>query len=214
MLDILAAEADPRFASRLRLLLSSSGLCVRFANSGAAALAALERQRPDAFLVGLSLPDSQGEELIGVARKLYAELPIIVLSVVEAAPRIVNSIKAGANGYLLKCDVATRLVPALRGLDKGAVALSDRAARVVLDALQAQDGKNAGQGETRERTLSPREIQVLEMLAHGYTYSDCATALDMSVNTLRTHVRTIYKKLAINSRTEAVREAVRRGLVE
>lgn len=211
---ILVAEDDLRFAAALKLLLDTHGLRSRFAPTGAAALEMLQQQRPDAFLVDLGLPDLDGEKLIEFARKRHAELPIIVLSVIDVAPRIVNAIKAGASGYLLKCDAAAKLLPALRSLEHGGVALSDLAARVVLGAMQAAADGPVTRNAVQEKLLSRRETQVLEVLARGYTYSDCATALDMSVNTLRTHVRTIYKKLEINSKTEAAREALRRGLVE
>ncbi len=150
----------------------------------------------DVALVDIGLPDISGVE---VARRLKArnpELEIMMLTVFEDEERIFQSLRAGATGYLLKRTPPAELLQAVRELAAGGSPMTGRIARRVVQAFHgpARSGQE----------LTPREREVLDLLAEGRRYREISRRLGLSLETVRTHIRHIYEKLQVHSRTEAV----------
>lgn len=206
---LLVVEDNAAFRALLVTLLSPR-FTVDAAATVRAALARARAARPVAAVVDLGLPDGDGTELVRGLRDLYADLAIVVLTVDDASERVLGALAAGANGYLTKDRVTFELNDALDAARSGGTPLSPRVAAHVVNALR-----------TTSRPAPPRppvlltesERRVLEQLARGLTYDQVGLVLDISINTVRSRVRTLYEKLEVVSRTEALVTAARLGLV-
>lgn len=201
---VLVVESDPAFGAAIAALLDASGLHVERADAGVPA-------GPFAAI----LVDIGGRDAHAVVRNVAARAPgSPILAIADGGePEVVlAAIRAGAQGFLLRRDVARRLVPALDELRHGGAPLSHEAGKVVLASLRS-DEPAPGSGVHDTVVLTPREHDVLCELAKGLTYEQVAAALDVSVNTVRTRVKAIYDKLGASTRTEAVVAAMQRGLL-
>lgn len=174
------------------------------------AIAVAEHQHFDAACIDLGLPDMDGVELISMLSARWPELPTIVLTVATQDARILAAIRAGACGYLFKEDAGARLVSAIDDALAGGAPMSRGVAKLVLQrARSADDGAIA----THLSELSQRERDVLALLAQGQSYEEVAGALGLSINTVRTHIRSLYVKLAVTSKGDAVLAATRLGIL-
>jgi DNA-binding NarL/FixJ family response regulator len=169
------------------------------AGSGAEAERQLRAHRPDVTLVDLRLPDMSGADLIARLRQEFADSIFVVLTTYDGDEDIYRAIKAGARGYLLKDTSGPELVEAIRSAHKGQLQLPSALAQRL--------------AERPARELSSRELQVLEVIVKGGSNKDVAAALQISESTVKAHVASILNKLGVNDRTEAVTQAVRRGIV-
>lgn len=213
--DVVQVEDDPRFSEVVREILESDGFSVRTARSRAEALGLVARRSPDVVLLDLGLPDCRGPDLVSEITALA--VPVLVLTAARAPSTVLDAIRAGASGFIHKEDAARRLVGAIDDLLDGRAPLSPDAARALIDEVRATTAPKVGPGATDGRLptaviLTGREVAVVRQLALGHTYEQVGTALGVSCNTVRTHVRTIYEKLGVSSRTEAVLAALRLGL--
>jgi DNA-binding NarL/FixJ family response regulator len=212
--DVLLVEDDLRYSAVVTQLLAGSFASVRHASNGKAALARVEERIPQAVVLDLGLPDCDGIELVSelMARGVG---PILVLSGARSPVSILDALRAGAAGYLLKEDAARSLLSSLRELLSGGSPLSAEAAKVVVSSLRGVSAPNAKQSAEPlpGRALTRREAHVLEQLARGLSYEQIAGLLELSVNTVRTHVKSIYEKLEASTRTEALLTARRCGLL-
>lgn len=212
--EVLIVEDDPRFSVLIEGMLVSASFAVRCASGGISALALAAEHRPDIAVVDLGLPDCDGIDLV---RQLAASggAPILVLTGVRSTAEVVAAIRAGAAGFLFKEDLVRRLVPAIDDLLEGGAPLSAAAAKVLMAEVRGNSETRAeiAQHESFER-LTAREHEVLAQLARGLTYDQVGMALDVSGNTVRTHVRRIYQKLGAATRTEAVLAAVQHGILQ
>jgi len=173
--------------------------CLSHCASAKEALERLPRDAPNIVLMDINLPGMNGVE--GV-RRLKPQLPsteFIMLTVYEDADHIFNSLTAGASGYLLKQTPEADLLAALRDVHAGASPMTGSIARRVVRYFQSLPPR-APSGVR----LSPREQQVLELLARGFLYKEIAVELGMSVPTVNTHIRHIYEKMHVQSRGQAV----------
>jgi len=209
---LLVVEDDARLRTLLETSLNPAGWLTIGACSGAEAMARLSEVAPLVALVDLGLPDISGVELIRRIAAASPDLPIIVLTVCTEEAQILEAFRAGARGYLFKEDLGRHLVSALDEALAGGAPMSRPVARLVLEQLR--------EAEATERPSAPplpaltdRERQVVEQLARGLSYELVGTVLGISTNTVRTYIRTIYEKLCVCSRTEAVVVALRLGLV-
>jgi DNA-binding NarL/FixJ family response regulator len=141
----------------------------------------------------------------------HAELPVIILTVHRSDARVLSAFRAGARGYLLKEHTGDRLVPALREAMEGGAPMSPSIARRILALVASLPDSAALRAPHPDLTC--READVLRAFSEGMTYAQTATRLDMSINTLRSHVRSIYEKLCVGTRTEAVMSALQLGLL-
>jgi DNA-binding NarL/FixJ family response regulator len=173
--------------------------CVASFPSAEAALEELPKLQPRVLLMDVNLPGIDGVECV---RRLSGKLratQILMLTVHEDSDVIFNSLSAGAKGYLLKPPRAAELVAAVRDVITGGSPMTSVIARKVVQSF-AQGPVSSKETET----LSPREIEVLELLSKGFAYKEIAAELNVSYSTVHTHIERIYDKLHVHSRTHAV----------
>jgi len=173
--------------------------CVSQHNTAEAALRELPAIHPHVVLMDINLPDISGVECTRHLKSSMPEVQIIMLTVYEDTDHIFNALAAGATGYLLKQTEPDQLIAAIRDVYTGGAPMTSHIARKVVVAFR----KNTDQS-LAQFSLSPREQEVLDLLVKGYLYKEIADALKISFDTVRTHVRRIYEKLHVRSRTEAV----------
>jgi DNA-binding NarL/FixJ family response regulator len=172
------------------------------------ALPALQKHPPDVALFDIGLPGISGLEGVRRIRTHVPELPILILTVHADNEHVFEAICAGACGYLLKDTPPERLLAAIRELHEGGAPMTPEIARKVVSMFTRVAPQPSG-----ETGLSAREHEVLELLAEGHSYKTAARALSVSIDTVRFHVRHIYEKLHVHSKSEAVMQALRRGIV-
>jgi len=172
--------------------------CMNTYASAEAAVRDLPSQRPDVALVDINLPGMNGIECVSRLKARLPQLQVLMLTRYEQSDMIFDSIRAGASGYLLKHIPADELIRAVEQVHAGGAPMTMQIARKVITHFQ-QIQKPASDVEK----LTPREQEVLTLLAKGYLYKEIANNLGISINTLRNHLRTIYDKLHVHSRTEA-----------
>jgi len=176
--------------------------------SGEEALTEIAVKHPEVVLTDLGLPGMSGTEVVAHLRDLLPGVPILVLTVHDEDQHIFDALCAGACGYLLKDIEPARLLAAIREVHSGGAPMSPEIARKVLSMFQKFASPKAG-----ESGLSARELEVLHLLAEGDSYKTCADRLAVSIDTIRFHVRRIYERLHVHSRSEAVSKAIRRGWI-
>ena len=163
------------------------------------ALQVLPQEKPSVVLFDINLPGMNGIECV---RRLKPRLPdtqFLMVTVYEDANHIFNALAAGASGYLLKQMRRQELLGALKDVHSGGSPMSSQIARKVVQSFRRADSETNGTDD-----LSPREREVLELLARGYLYKEIAGMLDISVQTVNTYIRRIYEKLHVRSRAQAV----------
>ena len=208
-LSVLVVEDDRPTAALICAILGDADLRdVTVAETARQAELAIARLTPGLVLLDLGLPDMDGVLVIERARAAGVGVPILVLTGATRDDQIVRALRAGADGYLFKEDLDHRLVPGLRQVVGGGAPLSDGAARAALLALRQPSGPAILPSLTR------RELQVLESLSLGGGYADVARDLSVEINTVRTHVRALYKKLGVENRAEAVNLGWSHGLLQ
>lgn len=205
---VLVVHADTEFAARLTSSLSDGGIASRTSRTRAESLAAFEELAPDVVLVDLALADACGIAFIREISARRPTLPIVVLTTERDEARILSAIRAGATGYVFQGEVESRVVTIVEEALRGGAPLSRPVARLLLQAFRGAELRPQGQPE-----LTPRERTVLGMLSEGKSYAEVGTTLGVSENTVRSHVRSIYDKLGVSSKTEAVMAALRFGLL-
>lgn len=156
--------------------------------------------KPDIILMDIDMPVMTGVEALKLIRKNNIQLPVIMLTVFEDDENIIKAIQAGANGYLLKKNV-DRIIPAIQDVLSGGAPMSGYVARRVLELFAQR--KNANDTNT-DFDLTVREKEILDLLVKGYSYKMMAGELDIAIDTVRNHIKKIYRKLEVNSATEAV----------
>lgn len=194
-----------------RVVTQNAGLDVCGLADTLAAGRALLSDNPDVLLIDLALPDGSGVQLIREARACAPQIKIIVVSIFGDARSVVGAIEAGADGYLLKGADEKDAEAAIRSVLGGGAPISPAVASHILvrmreRAAQMQDAAPATQ-------LTEKEVAVLTDLAKGFRYKEVARLHGISPHTVADHVKSIYRKLAVNSRSEAVFEAVQAGLI-
>jgi len=183
------------------------------AGTVAAGRALLERETPDVLLTDIDLPDGTGVELIAWLRARGAATASMVVSVFGDEQHVVEAIEAGALGYLLKDGDADYIATSILEMLDGGSPISPPIARYLLRRLQSPPGDTAASAGPAPR-LSPREQEVLNLIAKGFSYAEIAGLLGLTPPTVATHTRGIYRKLDVHSRGEAVYEALQLGLVK
>lgn len=170
----------------------------------------LER-KPDILLVDIGLPDGNGIDLIRQAKQLLTETEIMVISSFSDEDHVVDAFEAGATGYILKDSSLAKVGSHILGLMKGDSPISPGIARYLLRRFQNEPKSSS---DSPPPSLTDREKSVLTLIAKGYSRDEAAKALGMSKHTVTTHIKHIYRKLSVHSRTEAVFEAFQMGLIK
>ncbi len=211
---VVTVEDDPRYRASLETLLRHSPE-FELAGSFGSPVEALERLEegggaPDLVLMDLELPGIDGIECTRRIKALFPAAAVVMLTVFEDRARLVEAITAGADGYLLKRTPAMLLLEQLRSVMAGGSPLSAGVARMVLEIIRQIEPKG---DEPAEVDLTPRERDVLSCLVQGMSYKAVARGLGISIDTVRSHIRAVYRKLQVNNVAEAVGRALREGLV-
>lgn len=182
--------------------------CTAAFGSVEAALEGIAKDPPDVILLDIGLPGMSGIEGIPLLRQRCPEARILVLTVYADDDRIFAALCAGACGYLLKKTPPARLMESLKEAIDGGGPMSPEVARRVIDLFR--DFRPPG---TVQHNLTPHELRLLKLLAEGHSYKTAANEFKVSVNTIAFHMKQIYEKLHVHSKTEAVSKALRSGLV-
>jgi len=169
----------------------------------------VEACHPDLVLMDIDMPLVDGIKATAILRARYADLRIVMLTVIEDDDRIFAAIRAGADGYFLKQTDPDRLIQGIREAIEGGAPMSPSIARRV---LRMMEGKQAPTAKPDEFHLTVREKEILSLLVKGYTYKRIALELNLSYATVNRHVSNVYVKLRVHSVNEAVALAVRKGL--
>ena len=188
----------------------SPGLaCVGTFPSVEEAVARLDATPCDVLLLDIHLPGMSGVEGVAVIRDRFPETRVLMLTVYEEEEQVFASIRNGACGYLLKKTPPAQIAEAVRQAWSGGSPLSPEIARRMVEHFQRSPARAPG-----ESPLTPQERSLLRLLAEGHSYQACAERLGVSINTVRDHVRSVYEKLHVHSKSEAVSRGLRRGLIE
>ncbi len=172
------------------------------------ALPALRRDPPEVVLADIGLPGMSGIDGARALKGSHPAVQILMLTVYPDNEHIFEAICAGASGYLLKDTPPARLLDAIRELHGGGAPMSPEIARKVVAMFQ-----KVAPPAREDQRLSARELQVLELLADGHSYKTAANAANLSIDTIRFHVRHIYEKLHVHSKSEAVLAALRHRML-
>ncbi len=173
--------------------------CVGAYGSAEEALECLPAVSPDVVLMDIRLPCMSGIECVEKLKEILPSVQIIVVTVYEDSERIFRALRSGASGYLVKSGPPERLLEAIRDVTVGGSPMSTHIARKVV-----QHFHNLGPTAGEEEKLSPREREVLDMLAAGYIYKEIGDKLDIASETVRTYVKHICEKMQVRNRVEAV----------
>jgi DNA-binding NarL/FixJ family response regulator len=168
-----------------------------------------EEADPDVVVLDIRMPEMDGIE---ACRQILADAPqtkVVMLTAYDDRHFVVEAVRAGARGYVLKSKDAEYLLKAVRLVQEGHMVIDPELVMALADELSA-----AGDRDRSAETLTEREVEVLQLLAFGYTNRDIAGRLFISPDTVKTHLEHIYQKLGANDRTAAVAEAMRRRLIE
>ena len=215
----MLVEDDPAFLARFCGIVAGASELRLMAAVGdlASARRLLADRAPDVLLTDLGLPDGSGIELIRETATRHPATDIMVISVFGDEEHVVASIEAGATGYVLKDSLPEEFVVLIRELRAGGSPISPLIARKLLRTFRSAKPASASAAPVRpavgEAGLTPREAEVLALVAKGFSFAEVARLLDMSPHTVTAHVKKIYQKLAVHSRGEAVYEAGRMGLL-
>lgn len=229
---VATIEDDPQYRSSLELLLGRAAdfeLVDSFGSPAAAlervdgagdGLGAASPPAWDLILMDVDLPGMDGIACTRQIKRRMPEAAVVVLTVFEERATIVEAICAGADGYLLKRTSAAELLTQLRAITRGGAPISAGVARTVLDLVRrlgpiprAQGGPGDPDRGPGTLDLTERELQVLRCLVAGMSYKRTAQQLDISLDTVRSHIRSVYSKLQVHNVAEAVSRALRDGLV-
>jgi DNA-binding NarL/FixJ family response regulator len=180
------------------------------AEDGAEAIQLVESHLPDVAVVDIRMPEVTGVEATRRIKERFPQVRVLVLTAYDDDPYVFALLQAGADGYVLKTASGDELVQAVRTVHTGVPALSPEIAAKVM--RQAVSGRPEGAAEQVE-SLTTRELDVLRLAARGLTNRAIGHELDISHRTVQGHLANIYGKLMVNSRTEAVTEALRRGWI-
>lgn len=209
-IKVAIIEDDKKILDGLALLIGGTPgfICTGAYCSVERALQSIEASLPDVVLIDLGLPGISGVQGIQILKRCYPKITTLVLTVYEDQERIFDALCAGACGYLVKGTSPARLLESLRETVAGGAPMSPHIARRVIEYFRVQDSS-----QPNGYDLTPHELRLLRFLVDGHHYQSAADQLGVSVNTIRFHLRNIYEKLQVHSKSEAVAKALRERLV-
>ena len=220
--SVLIVEDTPEFMRRFSdAVLADPGLALAgVVGTGRAAIAMLDAQPPDVMLVDLGLPDIDGVEVIRHAARHHPQCDVLVVTMFGDDQHVVDSIEAGATGYLLKDAGAGHIAASIHELRAGGSPISPSIARRVLARFRigaapvpAAPALQPAPSESQPSPLTDRETEILRLAAKGLSFETIGELTGISPHTVVAHVKKIYRKLAVHSRGEAVYEASQMGLL-
>ena len=205
MIKISIIEDDKDIRESLEILLNGTQEfnCVSTYVSCEAAVKNMEKDNPDVILMDINLPGMSGIEGTKIIKKMLPDVQIIMLTISESSQDIFNSLCAGACGYLKKNTPPLKLIESIKEAVNGGAPMSMEVARLVVDSFRK---------ETHVSTLTARETEILSNLCNGSSYKQIAADLFIDLNTVKFHIRNIYRKLEVNSKGEAIAKALHENL--
>ncbi len=208
---LILVEDDADVRERLVQLIVQHDSFELLAAAGdvAEGLAALAKHRPDILLTDLGLPDGSGIEIIKAIDAQNLDCEAMVISGFQDEHRVFSALEAGAKAYILKHDKSQKITDAILNMMNGGAPISPVIARLMLQKFQAPSQSEHGLPEA----LTPRQIGILKLVSQGFSSREIAEKLGIRYYTVTTHIKNIYNKLQVNSRTEALYEAGRLGLL-
>ncbi len=218
---VFVVEDQPKILKNQMKLLSGHDEIeiVGKAMSGEDALENLEAAAPDVLLLDLGLPGISGIDVTREVKQRWSRMEILIFTIFEEEDKVMEAIQAGASGYLLKGMEAQRIVEAIIEVAQGGSVIQPSLARSLLRHFRLPpEARPAGAEETDERedvpVLTPREVEILQIIAKGLSNAEAAKVLGVSRATVRTHLEHIYAKLSVSNRVEAITEGIRHGLID
>lgn len=206
-IKVMIVEDDDDVREALRMLISGSDGydCIAACRSAEEALGIIPQKQPQVVLMDINLPGMNGIECVVYIKNTWPDIQVMMLTVFDNTDEIFKSLTAGATGYLLKKTQPAKLLEAISELVKGGSPMSGEIARKVVQTF-ARPIKQP----FPEANLTAREEEILTYLSKGFLYKEIAAALFISIETVRTHIRNIYQKLQVRTRTEVVLKYLQR----
>ena len=197
--SLVEDDAQTRQVFSLWLSGAEGFACASEYGSAEDAIKALPKIAPDVVLMDINLPKLSGIDCVRQLKPVMPKTQFVMVTVYEDSEHLFDALAAGASGYLLKQTPMEELITALRSVQNGGSPMTGSIARKVVRFFQ-----QTPQEKDDSPHLSPRERQVLELLAQGYLYKEIADLLKLSIPTVNTHIRNIYEKLHVRSRSQAI----------
>ncbi len=203
---IAVVEDNPQFRRGLRAILDlTPGLgCVGMYTTGEEALREIPKAAPDVVLMDLNLPKLSGIECTRELKRLRPSAQVLMLTIEDDSERVFAALRAGAAGYLLKAATPGEIIDGIQLVARGGSPMSAAIARRVVESFHGK-----GDSTRVQESLTEREIEVLQHIAHGRRVKEVAADLHLSVTTVQTYLRRIYEKLQVHSQAEAVAKFLR-----
>ncbi|HTB32094.1 MAG TPA: response regulator transcription factor [Bacteroidia bacterium] len=201
---ILIYEDNPDLLQTLSVLIESTedfNLLGAFSNANNA-VEDVKKLKPSVIIMDIDMPGITGNEALKKIKAAYPETEIMMLTVFEDNKHIFDCLQSGASGYLLKRTPSLKIVEAIRDIKMGGAPMTPTVAKKVLQLLPRTSSE-----PSELANLAPREAQILTLLTRGFSYKMIAAELSISIDTVRTYIKRIYKKLHVNSMVEAVSKA-------
>ncbi|KPF62002.1 response regulator [Porphyrobacter sp. AAP60] len=213
-ISVGVVEDDPEMRAYLvQMIDEAEDLALAFACGTYAEAVNSLATHSDVCLVDIRLPDGNGIDFIRKLRE-SGDSKSLILTVLGDRASVLLAFEVGANGYLLKDTPSDQICRDIRALVAGGNPISPQAAFHVIQMMGKKSGHDAAVSQTIDHDLTPRELDVLTMFSRGLSYKEAAAALGMSINTVSGHVKSIYSKMSVHSRNEAIFEAVQNGWLE
>ena len=214
-LKLLLADDHEVVRRGLRSILETQRDCevVGEAADGRQAVALVKELNPDIVILDISMPVLNGLEATRQILKIRPQTKVLILTVHESDPLIRDVLDAGARGYILKTDAGRDLVSAVESLRRNKTFFTSRVSQMILDGFLKGDSRPLGSDGGGIR-LTPRQREIVQLLAEGKSSKEVAVALDLSVKTAETHRANIMRKLDCHSVSEVVRYAIRNKIIE
>jgi NarL family two-component system response regulator LiaR len=191
-------EDDLKFALLLKKVIESNAdmACIDIYQNLKSSYTALAENVPDVVLLDVQLPDGKGSEYVDTLKKICPETHFVMCTSFEDEEYIFSSLKKGASGYIIKSDSPDKIMEAIRDVINGGAPMSSAIAKKVVSHFK---------NETRTlQALSPKENEILALLASGLFYKEIASEMNVGIDTVKKHASSIYRKLQVSNRTEAV----------
>ncbi|HVX25828.1 MAG TPA: response regulator transcription factor [Parafilimonas sp.] len=208
-IKVVIFEDNKHLRESLQLLISSSGKfeCVGAFADARNVIGIISKAMPDIIITDIEMPVMDGIHATALIKSKFPEIPILILTVFDDSERIFQSLKAGGNGYLLKNSSPDEILNALMEVYNGGSALSPAVARKVIQFFQTN---NLQQNDYH---LTQKERELLQHLVEGLSYKMIADVMMISFETVKSHVKNVYRKLHVSSNSEAVAKAIKQKIV-
>lgn len=196
---VLIVEDDQEIRNSFSLIVNSSQkfMVVNAYGNCEEAIAALNRDKPEIVLMDIELPGMNGIQGARLIKEKHPHTEVIMVTVYEDSELVFEALKAGASGYITKSANYLELLTALEEITKGGAPMSSRIARMVIDNFHVNPNS----------PLTKRETEILQLISEGKTYTQISEELFISKETSKTHIKNIYSKLQVNSKSEAIAKA-------